>query len=48
MYQKQRGLAMNGRNLAKIYIVENKLVSRSLGGYGRGKKGGSKSDIRLL
>jgi hypothetical protein len=29
MYKKQNGLAMNGENLAKIYIVEIKLVSLS-------------------
>jgi hypothetical protein len=30
MYQKQKGLAMDSKNLAKIYIVETKIVSSFL------------------
>jgi hypothetical protein len=29
MFQKQKGLAMNRKNLAKIYIIETKIVSLS-------------------
>ena len=29
MYKKLKGLAMNGENLAKIYITENTVVSLS-------------------
>jgi hypothetical protein len=29
---------MNRENLAKIYVIETKLVSLSPGGHGRGKK----------
>jgi len=27
MYQKQKGLAMNGRNLLKVYLIEPKCFS---------------------
>jgi hypothetical protein len=27
MYQKKKGLAKNGENLAKTYVIENKTVS---------------------
>jgi hypothetical protein len=42
MYQKLNGLAMNSENLAKINIIENKLVSLSSAAKGHGKKGGEK------
>jgi hypothetical protein len=29
MYQKRKGLVVNHENHAKIYIIENKIVSRS-------------------
>jgi hypothetical protein len=39
MYQKQKGLAMDGENLAKIYIIETKTVSLSSLARATGKKG---------
>jgi len=39
MYQKQNGLATNGANFRKIYIIENKIVINFVDGKGRGKKG---------
>ena len=42
MYQKQKGLAMNSENLAKIYAIENKIVSLSSAGRVIEKKGGKK------
>jgi hypothetical protein len=27
MYQKQKGLAMNSENVAKIYLIESKIVN---------------------
>ena len=39
MYQKQKGLAMNGENLTKTYIIEINIVSRSQVGGVMGKKG---------
>jgi hypothetical protein len=39
MYQKQKGLAMIGENLAKIYVIETKIVSLYPGDEGHGKKG---------
>jgi len=38
MYQKKKGLAMDGENLAKIYIIENKTVSLSSLARATGKK----------
>jgi hypothetical protein len=29
MYQKQNGLAMNSENVAKIYLIESKIVNLS-------------------
>jgi hypothetical protein len=40
MYQKTKWLAMNRENLAKIYVIETKIVSLSPGGQGHEKKGG--------
>jgi hypothetical protein len=40
MYQKQKGLATNSENLAKIYLIETKIVKSILGGQGHEKKGG--------
>jgi hypothetical protein len=42
MYQKQKGLAMDGENLAKIYIIETKSVSLSWLARFTGEKGGEK------
>jgi hypothetical protein len=39
MFQKQRGLAMNRKNLAKIYIIETKIVRLSPVTGGMGKRG---------
>jgi hypothetical protein len=39
MYQKPNGLAMNSENLAKIYIIETKIVSLSPMARVAGKKG---------
>jgi hypothetical protein len=41
MCYKKKGLAMNSENLAKIYIVDNKIVSLSSAARVR-KKGGVK------
>jgi hypothetical protein len=46
MYQKQKGLAMNSENLAKIYPIETKIVIRS--SVARVvKKGGVKNEAEL-
>jgi hypothetical protein len=42
MCQKQKGLVMSSENLAKIYIVEIKIVSSSSIARVRGKKGDEK------
>jgi hypothetical protein len=39
MYQKQKGLAMDGENPAKIYIIETTRVSLSSLARATGKKG---------
>ena len=39
MFQKQKGLAMNHENLAKIYIIETKIVSLSPVARAMGKRG---------
>jgi hypothetical protein len=48
MYQKQRGLAMNGENLSKIYIIEIKVVSLVFAGQGHEKKGKLKNEADIL
>jgi hypothetical protein len=40
MYQKQKGLAMNRKDLAKIDVMEIKGLRLFFGDHGRGKKGG--------
>jgi hypothetical protein len=40
--QKQKGLAVESENLAKIYIIEMKRVSSFCGGQGDEKKGAPK------
>jgi hypothetical protein len=42
MFQKQKGLAMKCGNPSKIYMIENKLVSITLGAEGQRKKRGKK------
>jgi hypothetical protein len=42
MYQKQKGLAMQGKNLAKMHIVETKIVGQFHSGQSRRKKRGEK------
>jgi hypothetical protein len=48
IYQKQNGLAMNGENLAKIYIVEIKIVSRSLVARVMEKRGGGNMKVTSI
>jgi hypothetical protein len=40
MYQKQEVLAMKSKNPAKIYLIENKIVSKLSATHDRGKKRG--------
>jgi hypothetical protein len=47
MYQKLKGLAMNRGNLAKIYIIENKIISRCRAARGVAKKKGKKLGLKL-
>jgi hypothetical protein len=42
MYQKQKGLAMNSENPAKIYIIENIIVSLSSAAMAMKKRGEEK------
>ena len=39
MYQKKKGLVMNGENLTKIHLIENKLVIKLSLAVITGKKG---------
>jgi hypothetical protein len=51
MYWKQKRLAVNCENLAKIYVIENKMVSQTSVASVSGKNGGKKmglSFVRLL
>jgi hypothetical protein len=42
MYQKQKGLAMNGGNFKKIYPIETKIVMKSSVAWVTKKKGDKK------
>ena len=46
MYQKQNGLAMNGENLSKTYIIETKIVTLPSVARGHEKKGGIKNESK--
>jgi hypothetical protein len=48
MYQKSKGLAMNDGNLAKIYIIENKIVIISSAARFLEKKGSSAESVGRL
>ena len=49
MYQKKKGLTINGENLVKTYVAENKIVSSFLIGVWQKTRGGeTKGSLAML
>ena len=48
MCKKKNGLAINGKNLVKIYLIENNIVSKFCREKGLRKKRGEKSGVYFI